>query len=119
MLACVGLFAGVADAAMVTSSAVHIVKINIEVGESDVNDARVYLTFSSPPVNTRCREGSSGSWLVGGNAASVERIRASALSAKLAGLPVVVAHSDAYTGTLSCSSSGTNGYPVVRGLVIP
>jgi hypothetical protein len=102
-----------------SSTTLKVVTVDIE-GDptSNTAPATLWLKFSSAPMSVSCTNGGAGWWKVVGDPAALEAIRAVALSAKLADLPVKVLFQNSYSGTQSCDGGGTTGSPLVRGLQV-
>jgi hypothetical protein len=106
-------FSGTTMAAPQWSGTVSIV--DIEVSDIHGVGGEVYVRFSAVPLSTPCSI-RNGQWVAGGDANNIKNIMTVATSAKLAGRPVKVLWNEGASN--QCGGPGTEGYPVVIGLML-
>ena len=101
------------------STSYSVVTTISEIETVDTTGAsRVFLTFGSAPHTTNCSLAVGQQWRIGGVADNQRNLIAIAVAARLADRPVKVLFVDTYAGSASCDGGGTNGYPVVSGLIM-
>ena len=114
-----GLVATVAHASQFWSTNTNLKVATISVENNTDTLSNTFVQFDAAPagITHNCSD-TSGFWVLGGDQAAVDSMRATALAAKLAGRPVRVKWINGNSGFTSCAGGGTSGYPMARGLIV-
>lgn len=101
-----------------TNTSLKVADISIE-NIDDTSNTQTWVLFDAAVtgISHNCSQ-TDGWWIMGGNQAAVDSMRATAVAAKLADRSVRVMWINGNSGATSCAGGGTSGAPVIRGLMI-
>lgn len=88
-------------------------QVDVKITSVTVNEDAVYITFAPAPFSgVNCSRAREGAYVLGGNAAAIDKLTSIATQALVNSRNVRVAtHS-------TCSAGGQDGYPVATGLTL-